>query len=272
MSIAPLAPKSLYAKRAPLYTSVMQGPGKRASVADTVDRLRRRVADGRIGPGERLIEERLAADLGVSRTPIREALITLSAQGYIRRTRRGWQAPSFSRNELEDAFELRAMLEALAARQAAERATREEREQIETTFRAAHDSVADSMQREDFDPQLLGDANSVFHRSVMSASHNRLLEAAAESVLALPLVFNAPIYDTPEDRQRFDHFHRWIMEAILAREAARAERLMLEHILHARDAVMRSMDSGKGERQLDGAEPARVLRLPAETKLPRSEP
>jgi DNA-binding GntR family transcriptional regulator len=222
----------------------MEDTHRPASVADTVERLRRRLADGRIDPGERLIEERLAADLGVSRTPIREALITLSAQGFVRRTRRGWQAPSFSRAELNDAFELRAMLEALAARQAAQRATDEDRAHIEAAYREAHETVSDSMRREDLDPQLVGEANSRFHRAVMDASHNRVLVAAAESVLSLPLVFNAPVYDTPEDSLRFDHLHRWITEAILAGEAERAERLMLEHILHARDLVLRRLDSG----------------------------
>lgn len=213
-------------------------------VGDAVEWLRGRLADGRIGPGQRLIEERLAKDLGVSRTPIREALITLGAQGYLRRTRRGWQVPGYSRADLQDAFELRATLEALAARHASNRATPEEREAIDAAFRAAHGAVEDSLQSDDLDTQLLSDTNTTFHRAVLTASHNRRIEPAVESVLLLPLVFNAPIYGTIDDRLRFDDFHRLIAESITAGEGERAERLMFEHILHGRDAVLRSLDGG----------------------------
>jgi DNA-binding GntR family transcriptional regulator len=214
----------------------------RASVSDTIDELRRRIADGRIRPGGRLIEERLAADLGVSRTPIREALITLSAQGHIRRTRRGWRAVEFSKEELKDAFELRGVLEGLAAREAATRATPDERGRIEAAYYAAHEAAEGSAGDEDFDSQLLDDTNSAFHLAVLAASHNRWLEAATESVFALPLVFNAPIYGTSEDRLLFDHFHALITRAILESDAFRAERQMVEHILHGRDTVLQHMD------------------------------
>jgi DNA-binding GntR family transcriptional regulator len=215
--------------------------GQSPPAVDPVEQLQRRIADGRISPGERLIEERLATDLGVSRTPIREALITLTAQGYVRRTRRGWHALEFSRAELEDAFELRAILEGIAARHAATRATPEERAHITAAHRATHQAIADSVETGEIDAQRLADENSAFHRAIMAAGHHRWVTSAAESVLVLPLVFNAPLYDTIEDCVRYDHFHGWIAEAIREREPVRAERLMLEHILHARDVVIRNL-------------------------------
>jgi DNA-binding GntR family transcriptional regulator len=215
---------------------------------DPLEEIRLRILDGRIGAGERLIEERLAADLGVSRTPVREALIVLNAQGQVHRTRRGWRASTYSQSMLDDAFELRATIEGLAAYQAATRATPQDLDLIEVAYNTTKQAVQDSLVAEHPNWDLLSETNSRFHHSVLLASHNRWLESALAPVLALPLVLNASIRDTPESRIRVDLLHSWIVEAIVARDGERAKRLMLEHIVAARALVRES--SGQGGRRL----------------------
>ena len=85
-----------------------------------LDRLRHLILIGEYRPEERLIEERVAARLGVSRTPVRQALTMLEAEGLVEMTaNKGAMVPSFSAEEVWDIYDLRAVLEGHAARRAA---------------------------------------------------------------------------------------------------------------------------------------------------------
>ena len=107
---------------------VEPSPGQRsggvhAPLSDVVaDKLRHGIASGRYKPGERLVEERLAAELGVSRNPVREAIRSLASEGLIEVTpRRGAVVMSLDRDDAWEMIEVRAALEGLNARLAARR-------------------------------------------------------------------------------------------------------------------------------------------------------
>ncbi len=107
-----------------LVPRILEGRGRlvqNASVAAT-ELIRQAILDGRLEPGSRLKEEELARELGISRTPVREALLMLQAEGLIETTpNRGAVVRTHDADDLIDLYQLRALLEGYAARQAATR-------------------------------------------------------------------------------------------------------------------------------------------------------
>jgi DNA-binding GntR family transcriptional regulator len=216
--------------------------------------IQRRIIDGRIRPGERIVEQRLAEDLGVSRTPIREALTALMALGQVTRRPSGWETVEYSLTELDDAFQLRAVVESFAAFRAAIAATDEARAAIRAAYERMH--VAS---RRRYDDRLsyataLARLNREFHEAVVDASANRRLPTLLQAIVIGPLVFSAFAWYTKEERERSDWFHGAVCEAVCAGDARRAEGLMAEHILEGRDVVLahlaRGREDGMGVNQL----------------------
>ena len=129
---------------------------------------------GIYGPGDRLVESELAERFGVSRTPIREALQRLETQSMLTRTGRSLIVATLDHNQLAELYVVRAELEGLAARLAAQHATPEEVRVLETMVE--HDmGLVD-------DPGRLSRANRRFHKQIHLASHNRYLIAQLDLV------------------------------------------------------------------------------------------
>lgn len=147
----------------------------------TADRLRRTlesdIVGGALAPGARLDETQLAQRFGVSRTPVREALLQLSAAGLIEmRPRQGAIVTKVSPKRLFEMFELMSGLEAQCARLAAQRMTAEERAALQAAFDACR-RAAEAGNADDY-----YDANQLFHEAIYTGSHNAFLE---EQTLAL---------------------------------------------------------------------------------------
>ena len=138
------------------------------------DALEDDIISGRLRPGQRLDEVSLAERFGVSRTPIREALIQLSASGLVDiRPRRGAQVVLLGPRELVESFELMAEIEASCARLAASRMGDAEAEAIAAAHDACRDAVAAS------DDAAYYPANASFHAAIYAATGNRVLLALA---------------------------------------------------------------------------------------------
>lgn len=138
------------------------------------DQIEDRIATGQYPPGTRLDEAELAASFGVSRTPIREALIQLEATGLVEiRPRRGAVVAQIQPHRLYEMFEVMAELEAMCARAAARRITAEE----QAALRQAHEACAAA--RDNQDPDTYYHLNEAFHRCIYAASHNGFLEEQA---------------------------------------------------------------------------------------------
>ncbi|MEM1301455.1 MAG: GntR family transcriptional regulator [Pseudomonadota bacterium] len=118
-------------------------------------------------PGDRLVESELAERFGVSRTPIREALQRLETQSLLSRDGRSLIVSSLDHNQLSELYIVRAELEGLAARLAAQHATPEELEVLQQMIHSDQ-ALLD-------DPMRLSQSNRKFHKQVHLASHNRFL-------------------------------------------------------------------------------------------------
>src|SRR5579864_9777932 len=101
-----------------------RAPLVRNASAAATELIREAIIDGRLPPGQRLKEEELAQELGISRTPVREALLILQAEGLVTAVpNRGAVVRTYTESDLVDMYELRALLESFAAHQAAKRIT-----------------------------------------------------------------------------------------------------------------------------------------------------
>lgn len=212
---------------------------------DVYDRLRRDIVEGRYPPGTRLVEQRLAEALGVSRTPVREAMRRLESEGLVVVERnRGAHVRPLTAGEIGDLYEVRARLEAYGAELAARRASPSDVAELRGAAEAFADAalVARSAGDRDVDVvRALDDANGRFHHLLHRASrHDRIRQLLAGAVDA-SLVFQALQRFEPAELDRSALFHHLIVDAVEAGEEARAGRLMMEHVLQGRDALLQQL-------------------------------
>lgn len=209
---------------------------------------------GRYGPGQRLVEAEIARRAGVSRTPVRQALRWLEREGVVEiEKRRGATMRALSAQQIADLYELRAQLEAFACRLAARRAEAPDREALRHLARA-FEAAANEDRSEDF--AEVRATNAALHKKIADLAHNPFLRVALESTIENPLVFRAYQRFSPDDLSRSALFHRLIVAAICEGEGERAGRLMAEHVLQAKDALVTAFDlahdgapAGDGDRR-----------------------
>jgi GntR family transcriptional regulator of vanillate catabolism len=208
----------------------------------------------------------LAKQLGISRIPLRLVLERLAHEGFLEmRPTRGFIAQQFSIADINDAIDLRGALEGMAARLAAERLTSQD---SLTTLRSLHEEMATLVRRRKLTLDLVAeyiDRNSRFHAEVLALSDSSRLRRAMDQICSLPFAsasaFLRRHYSAPESHELFlisvEH-HRAIVEAIGAREGARAENVAREHARVAR----RNLESAMEHQQLGELVPGlKLIRL-----------
>lgn len=207
--------------------------------------IRSWIVEGRLRSGDRLVEQRIAEELGLSRTPVREAVRMLAAEGLVVAERhRGAAVRTLDRSDVLDLYELRARLEAYAAELAAQRRTEVHLAAIDRGIAdydaALRDRGIDPLQR----TRRVSAANRCVHDAVIAASgHERLAHLLARTVDA-PLVFDAFRHFDEAQLERSNQFHAMIRHAIASGEPSRAAGLMREHILQGRDQVLADLAAG----------------------------
>jgi DNA-binding GntR family transcriptional regulator len=186
--------------------------------------LRDRIVDLRLPPGATLREDELMRELGIGRTPLREAVKRLALEHLVEvRPRRGTQVTDVHAEDIARFAEVRAELEAHAARLAAERMDddlRPEAEELVAELEGAAEQDADALMR--LDEQM--------HRFAWRASRNPYLEATLEGYYALSLRVWHLVLDRVPALPGAVHEHAAVLGALLAGDAARAEALMREHV------------------------------------------
>jgi DNA-binding GntR family transcriptional regulator len=180
---------------------------------------------GEFRPGDRLVETDLAERFGVSRTPIREALQRLETQGVVTRDGRSLVVASLDHDQLGELYVVRAELEGLAARLAAQHAGAEE-------IRVLHEMVARDRGLAG-DPDALARANKRFHHQLHLASHNRYLIQQLEMVRrSMALVATTSLAAEGRAARALDE-HEALVRAIEARDGAAAEAVIRAHLSNA---------------------------------------
>jgi GntR family transcriptional regulator of vanillate catabolism len=202
---------------------------------NVTDTLRDWILHGQVPPGGRLEEVPLAEQLGVSRTPVRAALGTLANEGLIdHQPKRGYLVRVFDLEDIVAAYEVRAILEGLACRNAAVRGLTDDQAQRLKTSLADGDSILASgvLRPEDHEPYQ--QTNVTIHDTLLTASGNPWVTRFAEQAQNIPFASDRIVLWNDHAiilRSHGDH-HR-IVEAVIARDSLRAEQLMREHVYYA---------------------------------------
>jgi DNA-binding GntR family transcriptional regulator len=206
-----------------------------ASVVDQVySATRTRIMDGTLPRGARIHQEDLADELGVSRTPVREALRRLAAEGLVEmRTNRGARVADVGRDDMNAAYEARLVIEPGAARLAAQRPPARPLSRMRSAVTAQRRAIPNV--RRSFE------ANRDFHLALVEASGNPFLLQLAERLWVTRI--GEAIYErqseTPERMGRDADEHEQILGAIESGNARQAESLTRRHLA---DAMQRSRD------------------------------
>lgn len=216
-----------------------QAPLSRTASAAAADLIREAIIEGRVVPGQRLKEEELAQELGISRTPIREALHLLQTEGLVEAApNRGATVRTYERADLEDMYELRALLEGQAAARAAGRVTGDDLDEL----RSSCDRFERLLDGSDL-PALVKE-NSRFHGTILGAAGSERLSGMVRQVVAMPLVYKSYIRYSPAQVAVSFHYHRQLTHALERRDAQRAELIMREHVYEARDVLVQQLEAG----------------------------
>lgn len=198
-----------------------------------LDAIREAIINGTLKPRERLMEIQLAEELGVSRTPIREALRKLELEGFIVMVpRKGAYVADISFKDIADVFEIRAALEALAAGLAAERITDEELEEMERLVVEKAEAIANqNMER-------LVQVDTMFHEAIYKASRNERLTSIISNLREQIQRYRTTSLAYPGRMQRSLEEHRGIVEAIQSRDPQIAQQVAREHIENAENSMI----------------------------------
>ena len=215
-------------------------------VDEVVAVLRDRIYEGHFAPGAPLRQEQLAAELRVSRTPLREALRMLEREGLVKvEPGRGVRVISADDHTLLDAYELREVIDGLAARLAAQRRTEATLGRLSALLERQHASL------EPWDPGAYTATNVAFHTEIIAAAGNEFVSTQLPLVPLTSQIF-VPVKRVDRSRaERAVAEHEGIRAAIAAQEPEEAERLARAHIRTTIDTLVPHRDAEAGMRTLE---------------------
>lgn len=209
------------------------GPITRRALHDeVVARLRDMIVEGELAPGERVPERELCERFGISRTPLREALKVLAADGLVElQHHRGATVSQLNVAAIDDMFQVMEALEALAGELACERASDA---QI-AAIRALHERMREHHARQELSDYFR--LNQRIHESIVASAGNPVLSGLYRglSVRIRRVRYMANLSPARWDQAVAEH--QAILEALIARDGARLGRLLREHLRHKVDVV-----------------------------------
>ena len=207
---------------------------KMISIADQVfEVLELNILSGQYERGELLTEIRLSEQLGVSRTPIREALRRLEQEHIIESTSKGVKVIGISREDIADICAIRLRLEGLAARWAAERADESGIAQLKEIVELQEFYT----QKED--PDSIKNADSRFHQTIYALCGSTCMRDTLEPLHRKLLKYRRVSVSRQSRAQKSLEEHRAIYQAIADHDGEKAERLTVLHVENARDSILK---------------------------------
>ncbi len=200
------------------------------------EQLRNWILDGRFKPGERIEEIQAAELMGVSRTPVRAALSLLASEGLIDyQAKRGYLVRAFDLEEILAAYDVRSVLEGLACRRAAQRGLQPEQAARLIACLTEGDRILAKGRLLPEDHAPYQKMNVELHNLLLEAAGNQWLDRFVDQAHQIPYASDRVVlWDVDHAlilRSHVDH-HR-IVEAVIERDAMRAEQLMREHVHYA---------------------------------------
>ncbi len=216
----------------------LQAFQERKSLGEHVfESLKHSIVMGKISSGEWLVESHIAETLGISRTPVREAIHKLEREGLIeRQPRGGFTVLGLTRNDIEETFGIRSVLEGYAARLAAVKHNKEELEALEKKI----EEFQNALDRKRMN--LLPAINTEFHDLLYSLSKSSKLISIINGLRDQIYRFRKMNLKEEKFAATSNQDHIQMLQSIRKRNAQDAERLAREHILRGREIVLKEFD------------------------------
>lgn len=217
--------------RSPAVVSSDRDAGMVKAADRAYERIRRRIISGEYAAGSHLKEEQLAEETGVSRTPVREALRRLSAEQLVKFVaNRGAYVATWTAEDVDDIFQLRAMLEGYAAARAASRITRAAIAELE---RHASEIERLTLDRSATSHCRMMELNHALHTIVIEAACSERLSVMLSWLVEIPIILKTiETYDA-HDLERSNNHHRELIAALKANDAIWAQKVMEAHLYAA---------------------------------------
>jgi DNA-binding GntR family transcriptional regulator len=207
--------------------------------------VRAAIIDGRLPAGSTIVEAEIASMLGISRTPVRQALRRLELEGRLERDDRGRPfVHGLTHREVVDLFTVRRLLEGYSARLAAQRISDDELEQLERLL------LADVEASRRGNADELAQSNERLHDLVLEASRSRTLVAIVRELRGRVYGLNAFAVGTDEHRRTFLREHTLMVRLLREGDAAGVERLIKDHLGLAQELVAEGLEDPS-----DGSDP-----------------
>lgn len=198
-----------------------------------LEALKDAIVNGKLKPGERLMEQQVAEELGVSRTPVREAIRKLEIEGFIIMIpRKGAYVSDISLKDIAQVFEVRAAMEALAAGLAAQRIADDQMEKLERKLVEVKNAVDNS----DLDNIIHFDTD--FHEIIYDASRNDRLVQILNNLREQIQRYRTASLASPGRLKDTLREHQELVDAISTRNVALAQKVAKEHIENAENSIL----------------------------------
>lgn len=198
--------------------------------------LRQAILKGELKPGERLMEIALAERLGVSRTPIREAMRKLELEGLVVMIpRRGAQVANITEKDLNDVLEVRIALENMAIEKACTHMTEEEMSRLWIAAKTFERTAAEG------NLVKMAEADVVFHEIIYQASDNKRLLQVLNNLREQIYRYRVEYLKEEETRNLLVKEHEALTNAIKARDVKQAQEIAFQHIENQRKGIIKSI-------------------------------
>lgn len=208
--------------------------------------IRVQILGGTLHPGDRLVEADLAEDLRSSRTPVREALRRLEAEGLVEvLPHRGARVTAWTEDDLSEIYDLRAVLEAMAAERAAARIDEADL-MLLSDLCDEMDECALSLSTASRDSY--SQLNGQYHDVIREASGSPRLVAMLRSVVSVPLIVTTFHRFQQADMTRSARHHREAIDALQARDPVWAGSVLRSHVLAAKSTLLRKASAAPAEK------------------------
>ena len=200
------------------------------------DAILAEIASGKLPPGARIIQEQIAQELGVSRQPVQQALLVLRNLGVLREAPgRGLQVAPLDLDHVRNMYDVRAVIEGLAFRKAAERNAKRAAADGPAFIAAGRDAVAAG------DVARMIEADMAYHAFIYALSENPLVEPAMETHWTnTQRVMGEVLMRDERPRDIWDQ-HEALLQAVIAGDGRKAERLARQHIEQAADFMIQRL-------------------------------
>jgi len=213
-------------------------PERKSLGQHVFENLKHAIIHGDILAGDRLVESRIADALNISRTPVREAIHKLEREGLLRKLPKGgFIVVNLTREDIEETFGIRSVLESYAARLAAEKHRKEELEPLEQKIQEFELCLKKGQVDE------LPRINTEFHNLFYALSRSPRLIKMINDLSDQIYRFRKIILRMNNMARTSNEDHRRMLEAIKKRDTKKVERLVREHILRGQKTVLKALDN-----------------------------